>query len=183
MIIGLCGEQGAGKDTVARIICETNPGRIQVVAFSDALRDLVYDSGAVVEVNGEITKVSTVVDSIGWDSAKRLVPEIRRVLQNVGGALRHEDPDHWAEAFLLEVPYYTHTIAPDVRYANEARVCDVLLRVDRPDNPHAQHGRAHASERSWKAFACEAVIVNDSSLELLQERVEQALHAAGVTLP
>ena len=174
MIIGLCGEQGAGKDLVASFM-----HGYEKIAFADALRNMVCDSGAVVEYEGEQVHVSSVVSTFGWDGAKRQIPEIRRVLQNVGGAVRAIDPDYWVKEVARQAKRHPYVVCPDVRYQNEADLCNVVLLVHRPNNPFVQETR-HQSESGWRGIATRATVVNDSTPPALHDRVKALLRKHGI---
>lgn len=125
--IALMGRAGAGKDTVAEYLVRRY-GYTRL-ALADPVRELAlaidpivvaaeegYDWGDVPE------RLSDLVSALGWDTAKRRFPEVRRTLQRVGMALRERDQDHWVRILLDEyhrLPAERPVVVTDVRFPNE----------------------------------------------------------------
>lgn len=76
MLIGLCGYPGVGKDEVAKYLVTRY--EFCRVAFADAMRDDLYKLNPII---GSVWRLADLVDTVGWDVAKRMFPEVRRLLQ------------------------------------------------------------------------------------------------------
>ena len=85
MIIGLSGYAQSGKDSVASIL--TSKYGFERVAFADAIRSILWEMNPIVKDSG--FTVQTVVHAYGWDKAKVVFPEMRRLLQELGVSSRH----------------------------------------------------------------------------------------------
>jgi predicted Rdx family selenoprotein len=133
-VIGLSGYARSGKDTVARILVEQHG--FTRVAYADALRDVALRVDPYVTTAG--TKLSTIVGSYGWERAKDNFPEVRRLLQQLGVAVRDlVDTDAWVTAADRKMSDGAgRYVLPDMRFPNEIRLVRALggltVRVHRP---------------------------------------------------
>lgn len=177
MLIGLLGYAGAGKDTVASLL----PG-FERRAFADKLRELALriNPDLCDNLNG-CTYLGSLVDYHGWDKAKREIPEVRRLLQDLGQGAREVLGDTvWIDAVLPPaLPGFPPTgtydtldvVITDVRYPNEAerilalggKLCVVVRPGVDPVNNHASEGYAQWIERFEHS-----VILNDGSIDDLK---------------
>lgn len=176
MIIGLSGYAQAGKDSVARVLVERHGYRR--IAFADKLRDValavdpwIYDVDL---------RLSELVDFIGWDDAKTRHPEVRRVLQTLGVAVRdHIDPWAWVKAALNDVDVDEDVVISDVRFRNEAEAITarggLMVRVHRPDVGPVN---AHPSEHDLDGWRFDYDIANDGTLDTLADVVDVVLRCA-----
>lgn len=85
MLIGLAGYAGAGKDEVAKILVREHG--LKRIAFADPLRSMLYDLNPVIDCDcygSRPVRVKDLVDTLGWDVAKRNHQEIRELLQRLG---------------------------------------------------------------------------------------------------
>lgn len=175
LIVGICGYARAGKDTVAAGLVEQLGFRR--IAFADALkRDIItldpylrpgrrrwFRSSPGVRVTDTLREFEGDLESL-----KAHYPEWRRLLQVYGTEVHREiDPNYWRKrlvtAIYAEVDAGTAApgyVVPDVRFDNEAEICNVLLRVERPGVGPAND---HESERYAEKLPASAVIVNDST--------------------
>jgi hypothetical protein len=129
MIIGLTGLAQAGKDTAAKYLVE-NYGFTRR-AFADKLKQFCYF------INPELREA---VDSVGWESAKR-IPVFRRFLQDVGHNARVIfGDDFWVDQILSKTDSEDiedqNIVITDMRYANEFNRVNWFegwtIRVNRP---------------------------------------------------
>lgn len=137
LVIGLRGLAGAGKTTVQTALGMT--GMFDLYSLAAPMRQGFLRMG--------VTKQDT--------------PDLyREWLQKVGETMRQRDPDHWVK---MAQPHITQTMMrgrhcclDDVRFPNEAALCDLIFFL-RPDGfePADLGARAeHVSEawnRSWMA--------------------------------
>ncbi|MFE1089547.1 hypothetical protein ACFW5K_19875 [Streptomyces albidoflavus] len=140
--IALIGRARSGKDTVAAHLT-AQPYNYVRLAFADALKAAALKADPLIPHyrGAELlnTRLSKVVDLVGWERAKDDVPEVRRFLQRFGQGIRELDEDFWLDhvlrridgAFLLNIPM----VVSDVRYLNEVeKLSDrgfMLVRVKR----------------------------------------------------
>jgi hypothetical protein len=171
-IIGITGKAGSGKDTVAAMLLKAIPDA-ERHGFADAVKELAEAIDPLIE-SGK--RLSDFLDNpYGWDSAKKH-PEVRRLLQRIGteggrGVFGENVwidllGNRWAE----DVPFL---IIPDVRFANEAGVCDVVIRVVRPDAPDLGVNAAHASETT--PIKEDYTLYNYGTLDQLEDAVAELI--------
>lgn len=171
MIIGLNGEAGAGKDSVASVLIN-NFGYTRI-AFADSLKEFAYALNPLVEGN---IRVADVVDEIGWDEAKHKYPSVRKLLQDVGVTMREQiSEDVWIRAAygkIADAPT-GDIVFTDLRFLNELQFLmgqnAVVVKVERPNNPF-KIPATHISEQL--RISTPYTITNDAdSLESLACKV------------
>lgn len=178
--IGLIGRARSGKDTAGEWLTE-NRGYSRV-AIADPLKEAALKVDPIVGtddsslcVEGE--RLSDVVGFWGWERAKE-EPEVRRILQELGAAMRQLDPDFWLRIALHRAYDLAETtgrpvVVTDVRYPNEVaalrRAGWHLIFIDRSDAPQLDH----ESERLTKDDA-DFVIWNNGSMTDFRHQVESA---------
>ncbi|QDY79802.1 hypothetical protein [Streptomyces qinzhouensis] len=184
--VALIGRAGSGKDTVGEHLV----ARFQFfrVAFADPLKTLALDLDPIVSNEptgyGPLSlRLSDVVRRDGWDRAKQL-PEVRRLLQRTGQALRDRDPDVWLRPLLDKITvadrWNVPVVITDVRYRNEADALRkrgaLLVQVDRPgehDHQPDQDQREHRSETELRDFPADAVLTNGGTVAELHALADQ----------
>ncbi|MFE6493409.1 hypothetical protein [Streptomyces sp. NPDC057748] len=149
MNIGIIGRARVGKDTAGQWLVDNRGFRR--VAFADPLKAAALELDPIVGtddsdrcVEGE--RLSDVVSFWGWEQAKE-EPEVRRILQELGAAVRAIDPEFWLRAALTKVSAANEDGVPcvitDVRYPNEVdslrRAGFHLVYIDRPGVPQLNH--------------------------------------------
>lgn len=153
-LVGLSGYAGAGKDEVAKTLVANGWTRI---AFADPLK--------------------AVATAIGWSGTKDEVG--RKLLQDLGVGVRdHLNPDAWVLAGEESIEgAQGPCVVTDVRFPNELTMIrrrgGQIVRIERPG-----HGAVndHVSEHLVSPEDCDAVLLNDGSLEDLQLYVEEFFH-------
>ncbi|MEU3729994.1 hypothetical protein AB0E81_11375 [Streptomyces sp. NPDC033538] len=169
--IGIIGRARAGKDTAGKWLVDNRGYRR--VAFADALKEAALRVDPIIIADaypfhdGPV-RLGQMVAGMGWERAKDENPEVRRLLQELGAAVRAIDEDFWLRAAMKKVMEANDDGVPcvitDVRYPNEAaslrRAGFHLLHIDRPGVPQMDH----ASENSLTAADADWAIVNDGSL-------------------
>jgi hypothetical protein len=166
-LIGLSGYARSGKDTVAGILGEYY-GYTRV-SFADQLRAFLYDHNNIIlnyGTGGFPVRLRDEVDRIGWDRAKVLYPEVRKVQQDVGnGAREFFGEDVWVNRVFGNLPDGRVAVS-DVRYPNEAQaikdIGGIVLRVERPGIEPANN---HISDTALNDWAFDGRIANDGSVE------------------
>lgn len=174
--VGITGRARVGKDTAGEWFVKER-GYVRV-SFADPIKE------AALRLNPFITKygagpmlrLSDAVRDVGWERAKDGYPEVRRILQELGMAVRAIDSDFWLRAALAKVSAANEAGSPvvitDVRFPNEAdslrRAGFHLVYIDRPDVPQLDH----ASEGALTADYAEFYILNNRDVyDLHQELV------------
>lgn len=198
LLIGLMGRAGAGKDTVADLICETtNAGRF---AFATRLKEeaaaafridpRIFDRRDVKELPIRQLALSRCTDPAFVAFAGRELGMLgplkpRTIMQTWGDWRRGQDDGYfvrpaWQAIVEAENANRRALVFTDVRFANEAervtRSDGVLWRIERSGLPPVN---SHASEWSIQELRADAVIRNDGSLDELRRAVVDLL---GVTL-
>ena len=147
MIVGLCGKSGAGKDTVADILCE-DYGFVKV-AFADSLKDVVYSTNFLLPSG---IRVQDLVDEMGWDEAKRREPEVRRLLQETGQAVKGQlGESTWVDIVDRKITDAgtSNVVISDIRFEAEVGLVmdwdGIVIKVERSENSFVV--RDHVSER------------------------------------
>lgn len=177
-LVGLTGYATAGKDAAAAGLVAAGWKR---QAFADPVRSMALAIDPLVEwdvFSHNPVRLSLLVAKRGWHVAKQC-PEVRRLLQVIGtDAVRaHLGADAWVRAFDLARDYRADTVAPDVRFPNEAdhirRHGGLVIRIDRPGVGPVN---GHASE-DIDAVGADATVVNDGTIDRLQWRVAELVVA------
>lgn len=184
MIIGLCGAQGSGKDTVANILV-TKYGFVRL-SFADALKDVV----AILFSWPRHMLEGDTAESRTWreapDAEWSLKTGIhgfspRKALQYIGTDLIRERVyiDIWTGivekriAMILAANPKAKIVVSDCRFTNEVAAVKKfpgarLVRIVRPDcEPLSSH--SHLSETVDLSESVDITLVNNSTIEALEE--------------
>ena len=188
MIVGLSGFKGSGKDTVAAYLVKKHD--FERKAFADPMKQSI---AALLDIPfAEINKykMDTTVnvavlrnaDQSYFQSSYLAKPfTFREFLQRYGTEAHREvfGQDFWLEYTLPSNGYYhgRNIVVTDVRYSNEAkRVKDFggsIWFINRITNRSAFD--PHSSETL--DFGTDVTIPNNSTIEDLYDRIEEALSA------
>ena len=192
-IIGLVGRAGAGKDTVALILAETEG--VTPIAFADALRQEVKNAfGVGIEcmLHRDEKEQPTKSLAIERCSDKRFIARMtalaenpysprspREILQLWGTEYRRECDSYtyWIDRLQETIDHHATggkaVVVTDVRFVNEAlylkQIGASLWRVYRPIAELAIS--THSSESEIERIEVDRIIVNDGS-------IGQLVHAA-----
>lgn len=179
--IALTGLARSGKDSVAARLVDRH-GYVRV-AFADVLKAAALRVDPLIpHMRGEeqlTTRLSRVVEIVGWEAAKDDLPEVRRFLQDFGQTIREIRPRFWIEAAYADIRAAWSADRPvvvtDVRYANEADALLAsgfeLVRVTRPGLTPGQH----RSEREMLDYPVGAELANDGTLADLHWKVDRLI--------
>ena len=179
MIIGLSGYARSGKDEVAKILVEDYG--YKRVAFADKIRELLLETNPQVR---DGFRIKNVVSAYGWDEAKVLFPEVRRLLQDLGvGARKTFGEWFWIEQAMRKVSFADNVVVTDVRFTNEA---DFIKKYDdsqiwRIKRSGIEAVNSHVSEHDMDGYPVDKILKNEGTLEELQTivrtRMEFTLNA------
>lgn len=167
-IIGLTGYAGSGKTLTADLLAESY-GAIKV-SFATALKAIAND----------LPVVDSLVAYWGPEQAKRDHGVVREMYQKLGEGVRrvlgeYVWVDHlqsrWSspEGDLWDASL---VVIDDVRYPNEAAVCDWVLHVER-DAVGPLNG--HESEQGVSDLPVDLWIDNNGDLDDLREAIDLAM--------
>lgn len=168
--IGLIGYAGSGKDTVADHLVRRGYTR---VAFADAVRSVLLSVNPLVSREG--LRLRDVVETHGWDRAKREIPEVRVLLQGLGAGVRDTLGESvWLDHALHQLDaLHGPVVVTDVRYRNEGLALRsrgfTLVWVQRPGVGPAN---GHPSETDIPTELADTTLLNDGSLQELYEAVD-----------
>lgn len=176
MIIGLSGYAQSGKDSVASIL--TSKYGFERVAFADAIRSILWEMNPIVKDSG--FTVQTVVHAYGWDKAKVVFPEMRRLLQELGVSSRHTLGDQvWVSAALRKMDDKDKNyVISDVRFGNEAEIVKQLNgHLWRIKRPGVEAVNSHISESGMDGYKVDQILHNWGTIEELELLVQQRMDA------
>ena len=190
MIIGLCGAQGSGKDTVANILI-TEYGFVKLT-FASTLKDVVailfsWPRDLLEGLTEESRLWRETVDDF-W-SAKLSISGFtpRKALQMIGTDLfrLHFNNDIWISivenkigAMLKNNPNINIVIS-DCRFANEFSLIKKfpdshIITILREKN-YSINKLAHSSETEWVNYNFDAILQNDNSIDELKSNIKSLL--------
>jgi len=178
MIIGFAGLAGAGKNEAAKAL------PFPSVGFADAIKEIVISIDPCIsfhQVSGMI-HLSSLLKYEPFELIKRNSKELRRLLQELGMAMRNINEEHWINHLWLEMEekgIYDYCIT-DVRFKNEISFIKrefvspgYVIWVERPG---VEQG-THASENSITADDCDGFVLNDGTIEDLHQKVRDEMFA------
>lgn len=123
-------------------------------------------------------RIATVADSLGWTEAKRLT-EVRGLLQRIGGpegGRKVFGQSVWIDTVLAAADGHP-TVVTGVRFVDELRAIEdnggLVIRVSRPGVGPAN---THATETSLDDHVFAWRLTNDSTLEVLRERLARLVY-------
>jgi hypothetical protein len=180
--IGLIGKARSGKDTAANaLVRERSYTRL---AFADPLKAMVLGTDPFVPTGwGLSVRLQALIADVGWEYAKDTYPEVRRLLQRTGQAVRELDDDFWLAAMRKKLnaaeSWNLPVVVTDVRYPNEADMLRsrgfTLVRIVRPTGTAKTIGEAraamHASETALDDYRADVVLTNDGTVDALTQGV------------
>ncbi|MER6314590.1 hypothetical protein ABT237_12580 [Streptomyces sp. NPDC001581] len=178
-LVGLAGLAGSGKDTAAKALVAIGWQRR---AFADKVKDFLYAVNPWIEAHG-YSPLASEVDQFGWDTVKKMQPEVRRYLQRCGTEAGRAvlGEDIWVDALFQDAEGWGPTVITDVRFPNEAaeivRRGGLVVNILRPGQEVITES-GHPSESALADWDFDEVLVNDRSayalghkLQLLTERM------------
>lgn len=190
MIIGLCGEQGSGKDTVANILI-SEYGFVKLT-FASTLKDVVailfsWPRDLLEGLTEESRLWRETVDDF-W-SAKLSIPSFtpRKALQMIGTDLFriHFNNDIWINIIenkigaMLKNNPNTNIVISDCRFTNEfsliKQFSDSHIIMILRENNNSINKLYHSSETEWINYNFDVILQNDNSIEDLKTNLKSLL--------
>lgn len=166
MIIGLAGYARSGKDTVAGLMTD-----YQRRAFADPIRETLM---ALDPLIGSNLHLSAAVKREGWEEAKNIYPEVRRLLQNMGTEVGRQiiDPDLWVKISMRDLRITDQVVFTDVRFKNEAEAIKMMGgNVWRINRPGVEALNSHSSENSMDGWNYDLILTNHGSIKDLRSQL------------
>lgn len=161
MLIGITGKKFNGKDTVADYIVKEYNGTKLSLAYpvkEICMRYLGYSLDELYHPDKKEEEVT---------HFPFITP--RKAMQFVGGVFRELSPDVWIEYLKSNLDKDKLNLIADVRYPNEANICDIVIRVIRPEIVNDDTDK---SENSLDDYETTFTVINDGSLEDLYKKVD-----------
>ncbi len=179
-MVGFAGPQGSGKNTCGKILAQSY-GYIQM-AFANPVRAGLYALNPLIEAdNGIVARLQTVVDQIGWDSAKRGSKDLRGLMQRFGTEAGRDLHGYncWVAIAERLAKVNRNYVFTDVRFQNEAdwiRSCGgIIIYVDRDDVP--VQAANHKSEEYNVKEDADFIIFNNGTRQELGVQLTQIIKA------
>ncbi len=174
LVIGFTGRVGSGKTSCAKALLERfrfrRPAQVcHHVQFSEPLKAMLAVVG--VEKGEQPGEVSH--------------PSFRDTAQHIGCWMRNNVSDlFWvdiARARIEGMNAPTVAIFSDVRFSNEAALCDLVVRlVTHRDTGLAGYQMVHESERHWETIPAHMEMVCDEPRDI--EAIGDAVYGRAVEL-
>lgn len=193
MLIGLTGYAQHGKDTVASQLVADYA--FTKMAFADKLRQLAAEVNPVIDVEEGVgvVRYADVIEWYGYEQAKTMVPEVRRLLQELGTKIRDlVSPDVWVNALYVDMVTMlsrgVNIVVSDVRFPNEAAAIKAaggeVWRVQRVDPDSGESfdnglGVDHPSEANVASLGYDSILIAQD-LEKLSREVVHRMTVLGV---
>lgn len=173
MIIGISGEAGSGKTTLAKYLVKAYG--FKEVAFADKLKEMI--GRALFDLSD-----SQLYGHLKEHFDPRYDKSPREILQLGGELMRCIHKDIWIEAAFrgLDFGPDSHYVVSDARYVNELEkirsvFCGDLWLMRRP-GAGAKNGIAgHASEEEFKNFQFDSTFDNDGTLDDLYLKADKRM--------
>lgn len=175
MIIALFGPPGAGKDTVGKILVEQYAYRR--VAFADKVRELALKLNP--HIFSRDVCLQTVVETYGWEIAKREIREVRFWLERVGDGCREVlGEDVWIKSAFRTVAVTENVVITDLRKFNE--IDWLWWYAEHPETKTAVwHITRNGCEKrpfdEWRPEWATATIENNGTIEELTAKVKELM--------
>lgn len=191
MLIGVTGDKRAGKDTVAKLLCE-HYGYTRY-ALADPMRDALMALDPIVgyDRDTDTVRLSEALDQYsGWEGLKssQYALEVRRLQERFGteaGRYVHGD-SLWIDALVTRMeddgvyPYIADVVVPDVRFDNEAEWVHgnlgAIIKVTRPGTTQT----GHASSAGIHPTLVDYHVRNDGLVCDLAVKVAEVLLDLGI---
>ena len=176
-VVALCGYSRVGKDTAAARLLSSG---YQLGSTGERVAELLREINPSLDLfeHPRGVRVDALFAELGYDGAKSL-PAVRTLMQNTGSAIKARQPDFFAR-MVLDHHRATHPnaglVIVGVRSAAEVAAVraagGVVLRIHRPGvGPMG----GHQNDRDLDLVLADADIVNDATIEVLHDRVDDAL--------
>jgi hypothetical protein len=171
--VGVLGDAGAGKDTLAAQLMQHQGYKRR--AFADQLKIDVYEmlfSGSS-RLDPPNMSEEEMIEHI---NERKQEPEMRAMLQAYGVFMRrYRNHAHWSNQVNMWILQQrndnpgVHLVIPDVRFPNEVDMLRnmgfIIVKVDRPGlvSTLTSEQRTHSSERALDNIEPDVILTNDDT--------------------
>lgn len=172
-LIGFCGWGRSGKDLSVK--CLKKYKGFTRMAFADPLRDylLKINPSFIDDRLFGWMDLETIIQSMGWDKAKEIYPDLRPMMQRLGHCLRDDDAYYWVKQLFSNLPEGNIAFS-DVRCLEEwyaiTGAGGKVYRINRPGYGPANDFEAENHSLSEVADQIN-IIENDGSIADLCKKV------------
>lgn len=171
-LIGVCGYAGSGKDTVAKVLAEEYGFKHRF--FGTKLREMAMDINPIIQLNDNTyERYASLVNRLGYETAKREHPEVRRFLVALAESARSRlNEAIWLETVLPPgVSSMDRVVISDVRNVIEVneihRRGGVIIYINRTGVGPANS----TEERTIAQIKPDYMIINSGTIEDLSRQV------------
>ncbi len=195
MIIGICGFQSSGKDTIADYLVK-NYNFIKL-SFAGVLKDIIaiifgWSRDKLEGITKEDREWREQVDL--WWSNELNMPQLtpRYVMQYFGTELfrNHWHPDIWTKVIEKKLNTYNNIVITDCRFTNEmemlkkynCKFIHVYRNIPYWFNDYKngkddikEANEMHQSNKEWIRFPCDFEIINDTCIDNLYDKINEYL--------
>lgn len=178
-VIGVSGYARSGKDAVCAVLVSVHGYRL--ASFGQVVLAALLEIDPFVPVRNRRRPwraghpLSVIVAERGPEAAKD-IPEVRRMLQGLGKAVRAVDPTIWSRAVIEALDPAERWAVSGIRFPEDAQALraagGIVLRVDRPGTGPALGDQTETALDDWPF---DGVVRNDGGLEDLPARLRDAL--------
>ena len=191
MIIGICGFQSSGKDTIAKLLI--NEYGFKKLSFATALKDIVaimfgWSRDKLEGLTKEDREWRESIDT--WWADKLQMPQLtpRFVLQYIATDLfrNHFHHEIWITIVEKQLKQYNNIVISDCRFENEinllikygAKIIKVYRNLDGWVSKYKlgynveEVKKMHASETEWIRCHCDYEITNNGTIDELYEKIK-----------
>lgn len=185
MIIGITGLKGSGKDTAAQYFVDKYG--FTRIGYADSLKEAIAALFDVpvswLEKHKSDPRAQVAITRI-YDSEQMpgciehaSVMNLRTFMQRFGTEMGREvfGQDFWVEQLKRKmgkgVFLTSKYVISDVRFNNEAPICDYIIEIIRPDRPK----NPHVSELGLDEALISHVVINNGTIDELNKRLEACL--------
>ena len=181
IVVGLTGDAGVGKDTVADYL--VNRWGYEKRSFAAPLKEILLQQDPIIgfHIYRPQTQIhlSEALKLYGEDAVKKLYPLYRRYLQRLGTeGIREIDPDFWIKAASKSLTNQSGKyVFTDVRFPNEAEfIGDCRGSLWQIEGPRRRDGAPAHSSEDWAGKLGEAFLVmNTGSMDRLYTEIDYVL--------
>jgi len=167
-VIGINGKINSGKDTAAKYLADVLDGKI--FHFATPVKEIV---NAAFNVPLDWMEDRTLKES-NFKGSNDITLNVRDLMRFVGQSFKEKDPDVWVnicrkkincfyyenkDSYKHKVMYF---IIPDLRFANEAKICDYTINVTRDV---AMNNDTSITENSLNDFKFDYTVTNNGKME------------------
>jgi len=185
VVIGICGKARAGKDTLAEMFVDHHAQiyadwHTTISPMAGPIK-LMLGNFLFPFVHNDFNKIDAVLYG---DAKDEILPPFnctpRKMMQTLGTEWgRGIDEEIWIKAKKAEITLHAATweviLIPDIRFDNEADLCDVVVQVVRPH--HESDVGEHSSEDGVSPHLIDITVSNDGDLAALRDATPEVWQA------